>query len=134
MENEKTFTVEGIGTFHFVIEVPHKQFFFDTRKRMADLLGVRNLIALEQMREEAMKPDADETEKIMGIRANAEISRAGNYFTMKDHITKYPDGVSLEALSPADFEKVESEFVKALKFFRTPPAPATGTDTPSSKS
>ena len=39
---------------------------------------------------------------------------------MQDHITKFPEGKTLERLTPEEYAKVEEEFGKQLDSFRNP--------------
>jgi hypothetical protein len=138
----KSFEVAGVGKFEFIVELPHMAFFMDRRKRMASILGgIRNLLTLEVMYNEGLEIDeatntyknretADETTQKIGWAALWEYRRATKIVEMQDHITKYPEGKTLERLSPDEYAKVEEEFTKQLEFFRNPiketsePAPA----------
>jgi hypothetical protein len=126
----KTFEVEGIGKFEFVAELSHVVFFMDKRKKVANFVGgIRNLLSLETMMDDGLEADeenktykpretADEHTQKLGLAALLEYNRASSMVTMQDHITKYPDGKSLERLSAEEYAKVEEEFGKQLEFFR----------------
>ena len=128
----KSFEVEGIGKFEFVPELPHTAFFMDKRKRMAMVLGSRReVIVLEAMinkglkfNPETKKYEADETAdeftQDCGWRALFDFNQAAAKVTMEDHITKFPEGKTLERLSPEEYGKVEEEFNKQLDSFRNP--------------
>ena len=129
MKTEK-FTVEGIGEFEFIIELPHTAFFIDSRKKMAELLGgARELLTLEILQDEGLminpegtqyipREDADAMQVKIAYGAQAELYRAGNMCLMQDHIVRYPERKTLKQLSPGEYAIVEQEFVKQLTFFR----------------
>jgi hypothetical protein len=130
----KTFEVEGIGKFEFIPELPHTIFFMDRRKKMASFVGgLRNLLTLETMMNDGLEPDesviphtykirgsADEMTQKLGWAALLEYNRAASMVDMQDHITKFPEGKSLERLTAEEYGKVEEEFNKQLDSFRNP--------------
>jgi hypothetical protein len=128
----KSFEVEGIGKFEFLPELPHTVFFMDRRKRMASFVGgIRNLLTLETMMSEGL--DVDETTKTYKVRESAdemtqklgwaallEYNRASSMVEIQEHITKFPEGKTLERLTAEEYGKVEQEFNKQLDSFRNP--------------
>lgn len=140
----KSFTVEGIGTFQFIVELPHTVFFMDARKKMANVLGgIKNFLTLEALRDEGLKiegnsyvprEDVDDLQCKVSYSALAELHRAMNMCLMQDHIAIYPTGKKLEQLSPEEYAIVEQEFLKQLEFFRSPKPEAAGTTSPSNES
>jgi hypothetical protein len=128
----KIFEVAGIGKFEFMPELPHTVFFMDRRKRMASFVGgIRNLLTLETMMAEGLDEDeatktykvresAEEMTQKLGWTALFEWKRAMSMVEMQEHITKYPEGKTLERLSPEEYGKVEEEFNKQLDSFRNP--------------
>ena len=128
----KSFEVEGIGKFEFLPELPHTVFFMDRRKRMASFVGgIRNLLTLETMMSEGL--DVDETTKTYKVRESAdemtqklgwaallEYNRASSMVEIQEHITKFPEGKTLERLTAEEYGKVEQEFNKQLDSFRSP--------------
>ena len=130
----KTFEVLGIGKFEFVPELPHTAFFMDRRKRMASFVGgIRNLLTLETMMNDGLETDesvipnvyklresADETIQKLGWAALLEYNRASSMVEIQEHITKYPEGKTLERLTAEEYGKVEEEFNKQLDSFRNP--------------
>jgi hypothetical protein len=128
----KSFDVEGIGKFEFIPELPHTVFFMDRRKRMASLVGgIRNLLTLETMMNDGLEVDevtkmykpresADDMTQKLGWASLLEYNRASSMVEMQDHITKFPQGKTLERLSPQEYGKVEEEFNKQLDSFRNP--------------
>ena len=141
----KSFEVEGVGKFEFLPELPHTVFFMDRRKKMVSLLGgIRNLLTLETMMNDGLEPDeavtpptykvresADEMTQKLGWAALLEYNRAVSMVEMQDHITKFPEGKTLERLTPEEYAKVEEEFNKQLNSFRNP---SKKTEEPSSSS
>jgi hypothetical protein len=128
----KSFEVIGIGKFEFVPELPHTAFFMDRRKRMASFVGgIRNLLTLETMMGEGLdveegkntykvRESADEMTQKLGWAALLEYNRASSMVEMQEHITKYPEGKTLERLTAEEYGKVEEEFNKQLDSFRNP--------------
>jgi hypothetical protein len=142
----KTFEVEGIGKFEFMPELPHTVFFMDRRKRLAMVLGSRReVIVLEAMINKGLKVNpktqqyeadetADEFTQDCGWRALFDYNQAAAKVTMEDHITKFPEGKTLERLTGEEYAKVETEFNKQLDSFRNPKPAETEPVTPSSES
>ena len=128
----KSFEVIGIGKFEFVPELPHTAFFMDRRKRMASFVGgIRNLLTLETMMGEGLdveegkntykvRESADEMTQKLGWAALLEYNRASSMVEMQEHITKFPEGKTLERLTAEEYGKVEEEFNKQLDSFRNP--------------
>ena len=104
----------------------------DRRKRMANFVGgIRNLLTLETMMSDGLEPNekdgtykareaADDMTQKLGWAALLEYSRARSMVEIQDHITKFPEGKTLERLSPQEYAKVEEEFNKQLDSFRNP--------------
>ena len=128
----KVFEVPGIGKFEFLPELPHTTFFMDRRKRMASFVGgIRNLLTLETMMGEGLdveestktykvRESAEEMTQKLGWAALLEYNRASSMVEMQEHITKYPEGKTLERLTAEEYGKVEEEFNKQLDSFRNP--------------
>jgi hypothetical protein len=128
----KSFEIAGIGEFQFVPELPHAVFFMDRRKRMASFVGgIRNLLTLETMMSDGLDVDeatktykiresADEMTQKLGWVALLEYNRASSMVEMQDHITKFPEGKTIERLTAEEYGKVEEEFNKQLDSFRNP--------------
>ena len=67
-----------------------------------------------------VRESADEMTQKLGWAALLEYNRASSMVEMQEHITKFPEGKTLERLTAEEYGKVEEEFNKQLDSFRNP--------------
>jgi len=67
-----------------------------------------------------VRESADEMTQKLGWAALLEYNRASSMVEIQEHITKFPEGKTLERLTAEEYGKVEQEFNKQLDSFRNP--------------